>query len=117
MACCRGSTSSCGDLQVSYQTQASSDYSSLEHQKDYAVLERCRLGVTRTQARLAAEAEAGARDAATLGIGAGKSGERRRRAAAIDLGALGTVEVGEAAGACSKRSSEGVRTRRPRWRR
>jgi hypothetical protein len=85
--------------QVSYQTQASSDYSSLEHQKDVSALflERCHLGVTRTQARLAAEAEAGARDAATLG----KSRNRGSEAVApraIDLGALGTVEVGEAAG-------------------
>lgn len=87
--------------QVSYQTQASSDYSSLEHQKDVSTLflERCHLGVTRTQARLAAEAEAGARDAATLGIGAaGNRGSDAVAPRAIDLGALGTVEVGEAAG-------------------
>ena len=56
--------------QINFQTEAATDFSSVQHQKDVQAifLERCKLGLTATQARQAAQA--------TLGGGEGEGDER-----------------------------------------
>jgi hypothetical protein len=83
--------------QVMHQTRASSDFTSVEHQKAVSALftERCQLGMTRTQAAAAAPAALGGDEKAVFAAGSrayvSPDGERLNANTAVE--AFGGLEA------------------------
>ena len=74
--------------QVNYQTHATSDYSSVQHQRDVSAvfMERCQLGMTKTQAAAAMGAAEGTESEGRVAL----LGDRKT----IDAGTIGKFDVG-----------------------